>query len=83
MNTAAAKNGTREPYCPSRPPTTGPTMKPMPQAAPFMPKNFARSACGTRSATTAFAVAKVAPAKPAITRPTNSQNSVGAKPMIR
>jgi hypothetical protein len=33
------------------------------------------------SATTAFAVAKVAPAMPAIRRPTNNQKRVGAKPI--
>ena len=81
VNTAAAKNGTRGPYWPSKPPITGPITKPMPQAAPLRPKYLARFSGGMMSATTALAVAKVAPAMPAMRRPTKSQARVGARPI--
>jgi len=81
VNAAAAKKGTRGPRPPSKPPITGPTIKPMPQAAPFKPKYLARWSGGMMSATTALAVANVAPAMPATIRPTNSQSSVGANPI--
>ena len=60
----AAKNGTREPYCSpgaGRRPPGRRMMKPMPQAAPFMPKNFARSVCGIEVGDHGIGGEKVAP----------------------
>src|SRR2546428_612840 len=50
-NTAAAQNGSRTPNAPTTPPTAGPRMKPMPQAAPTIPKAAARRSAGVTSAT--------------------------------
>ena len=49
-NPAAAKKGARGPSVPSRPPTAGPTMKPLPNAAPTRPKFCARFSGGLTSA---------------------------------
>ncbi|MDH6270438.1 hypothetical protein M2311_000499 [Rhizobium leguminosarum] len=39
---AAPRNGTRGPNSPSKPPMTGPIVKPTPKAMPISPKFFAR-----------------------------------------
>ena len=47
----AQKNGRRRSIAPSRPPATGPRMKPRPNIAPSMPKRLARWSGGVMSET--------------------------------
>jgi len=54
-------------------------MKPTPNAAPIIPNTALRFSGGVTSAITALAGPKVAPAMPAMTRPTNSHNRLGAQ----
>jgi hypothetical protein len=48
--TPAAKNGTRDPNSPKRPPITGPMTKPIPNPAPMSPKFCALFSTGVISA---------------------------------
>ena len=81
LNPAATQNGRRGPPRLSTPPSTGPTMKPTPNAAPMRPNDFARPSGGVTSAMYANAAGMLAAVTPEITRPTNSHPSDGASAM--
>ena len=78
LSPAATQNGRRGPPRLSTPPSTGPTMKPTPNAAPMSPNDFARPSAGVTSAMYANAAGTLAAVTPEIMRPTNSHPSVGA-----
>ena len=63
------------------PPIAGPTMNPMPNAAPSMPKRAARSCGGVTSATYAPEMLNDADVAPEMSRPMTSSGMVGASAM--
>src|SRR5271165_4104790 len=75
---AEAQNGARGEMAPRKPPSAGPSTKPMPNAAPISPKLAARFSGGVTSDIYAPAVLKLAAQMPDITRPTNSHQTFGA-----
>src|SRR5580692_11157777 len=78
---AEAQNGARGEMAPRKPPSAGPSTKPMPNAAPISPKLAARFSGGVTSEMYAPAVLKLAAQIPDITRPTNSHQTLGASAM--
>lgn len=78
-NDAATKKGMREPKELTKPPNTGPIIKPRPNAAPTKPKFCALFSGKLTSDIKAFAVVKLAPHIPAIILPIKSQVMLGAK----
>jgi hypothetical protein len=80
-STAAAQNGARRSIAPRTPPIAGPTMNPMPNAAPSMPKRAARSCGGVTSATYAPEMLNDAEVAPDTRRPRNRIGMVGATAM--
>ncbi len=79
----ATQNGSRGSNCPHKPPIAGPMTNPRPNAAPSIPKAFARSCGGETSATYAPAAVALAEVMPEITRPASSHQSAGASAMTK
>jgi hypothetical protein len=78
LKDAESQNGNRGLMLVSTPPSAGPTMKPMPNAAPMIPYERARVSGVVTSATYAKAVPILADVTPDTMRPTHSQPTVGA-----
>src|SRR5438309_10209892 len=79
--TAAAQNGARRSIAPRRPPIAGPTMNPIPNAAPSMPKRAARFSGGVTSATYAPEMLNDADVAPETRRPLKGVGNVRASGM--
>ena len=78
LKEADTQNGNRGLMLVSTPPSAGPTMKPMPKAAPIIPYDRARFSGVVTSAMYANAVPMLADVTPDTMRPTHSQPTVGA-----
>src|SRR5260370_27275141 len=79
--TAEAQNGSRGEMAPRSPPSAGPSMNPMPNAAPMSPKLAARFSGGVTSEIYAPAVLKLAAVMPQITLPSSSHQRFCANAM--
>ena len=77
------KNGSLKFISPNIPPMNGPSIKPIPKAAPINPKFLALSSEEETSAKYAIAVGTVPPAIPPIILPTINTQSNDAKPNIK